>query len=75
MSGERYEVSAGTSSFTIYRSGDQVEVYRTSMAVLPRRSEAFSDAENAIRDATGCDLAKGSLTGDVALMTAELSCG
>jgi len=75
MAGDRHEISVNGSRFTIFRKDDRVEVYRTSAAVLPRRSQVFADAGQAIRETTGCDVVQGSLTGDVALMKAELDCG
>jgi hypothetical protein len=75
MSGERRAVSVDGTAFTVYRTGDSVEVYRTTPQLLPRRSVVFASAERAIRQATGCAVADGSLLGDVALMQATLDCG
>jgi hypothetical protein len=75
MSGERHEAVIAGSAFTVYRKGDEVEVYRTTPEMLPRLSEVFAKAEQAIRQTTGCAVKDGSLVGDAALMRAELDCG
>lgn len=75
MSGERHEIVIAGSAFTVFRKGDDVEVYRTSPEMVPSRSEVLAKAEQAIRLATGCAVEHGSLVGDAALMKARLSCG
>lgn len=75
MRGERFEAAVDGSTFTIWRQGDAVEVYRTSPEMLPRVSEVFAKAEVAIRRTTGCGVATGSMAGDAALMKARLDCG
>jgi len=74
MSGERQEVAISGSTFTVYRKGTEVEVYRTSPEMLPRLSEVFAKAEQAIRQTTGCAVKDGSLVGDAALIRARLDC-
>lgn len=74
MSGERHAVVIDGTAFTVYRRGDAVEVYRTTAELMPRRSVVFARAEQAIRLATGCEVAHGSLVGDAALMKAALDC-
>lgn len=75
MSAEKTVAEVGGSRFTIYRSGDVVEIYRTSPEALPRLSEVMAKAAVAVEQATGCKVAAGSLVGDAALMKAELACG
>lgn len=75
MSGERQAVVIDGTAFTVYRRGDAVEVYRTTPEFMPRRSVVFARAEQAVRKATGCAVAEGSLIGDAALMKAALNCG
>lgn len=74
MSGEHHEIVVSGTAFTVFRKGDEVEVYRTTPEFLPHLSEVFAKAEVAIRQATGCRVRDGSLTGDAALMTALLDC-
>ena len=75
MQADRFDAEVDGTRFTIWQAGESVEVYRTSMHMLPRRSEVFARAEVAIGQATGCTVVPGSLAGDVALMQAELDCG
>jgi hypothetical protein len=75
MASERHAVEVDGTAFTVYRRGDAVEVYRTTPEFMPRRSVVFARAEQAIRQATGCAVAEGSLIGDAALMKAALDCG
>lgn len=75
MSGDRHEIVIAGTAFTVFRKGDEVEVYRTSPQMLPSRSEVFAKAEKAIRRATGCAVQDGSLVGDAALMKAKVTCG
>lgn len=74
MRGERHTLEVDGSTFTVWRRGEEVEVYRTSVEFMPRMSEVFAKAETAIRQATGCAVVPGSLAGDAALMVAELDC-
>lgn len=75
MSGERHQAVVGGTAFTVFRSGDSVEVYRTTAQMMPRRSVVFARAEQAIRQTTGCGVEDGSMVGDAALMRALLDCG
>ena len=62
------------SRFAVHWRDDRVEVYRTSFEVLPDMAEILARAELAIIRATGCQIRKGSLADDVALITARLDC-
>ena len=75
MGAEKTIVQIDGSRFAVHRRENKVEVYRTSMEMLPNRAEIFAKAELAIRQATGCRSRKNSLTGDQALMKATLACG
>lgn len=68
------EIEVAGSRFTVFRRGDEVEAFRTSREWLPRQSEVFMRAEAAIRAATGCDVRPNSMTGDQAIVRAELDC-
>lgn len=69
------DVTVGHHRYSVHWKGDRVEVYRTSMAFLPRLSEVLAGAEAAILEATGCPIRPGSLEGDPALIKAEIDCG
>ena len=58
----------------MHRRDDRVEVYRTNITALPRRSAVLLRAQLAINQATGCKVRKGTLEGDQALVRAGLSC-
>lgn len=75
MAGEHHKTVVSGTAFTVFRKGDEVEVYRTTPEMLPRLSDVFAKAEIAIRQTTGCAVRNGSLVGDAALMTAILDCG
>jgi len=64
-----------SSTFSVHRREDRVEVYRTSFELLPDRAQVLRHAELAIMQATGCKVWKGSLNGDQALIKARLACG
>jgi len=62
------------SQFSVHRRDDWVEVYRTSFEYLPRREVVLARAQVAIEQATGCTVKPRSLTGDQALIRAQLKC-
>ncbi len=74
MNAQRYEASAGGSTFTIYIRAGEAEIYRTSPEPLPGRVATFAKAVQAVRAATPCDVVEGSMAGDAALMTARVHC-
>ena len=74
MKGEKIVVEVEGSRFSVHRRDDLVEVYRISPEWLPRLSEVLARARKAIEQATGCPVAEGSLSGDHALIRAELNC-
>ncbi|MBV7408319.1 hypothetical protein [Maritimibacter sp. DP1N21-5] len=74
MDAERREVTVQGSTFSVYRIGDHVEVIRTSPERLPRVSVTMAKAAIAVHQATGCPMKAGSMTGDTAVMKAELQC-
>jgi hypothetical protein len=69
------DVTVGAHRYSVHWKGERVEVYRTSMAFMPRLSEVLTGAEAAIVEATGCPVRPGSLVGDPALIKAEIDCG
>ncbi len=75
MGGQKHEIEVAGSRFVIWQKADSVEIYRTSMEMMPHLSEVMSKAAIAVTRTTGCKIRKGSLAGDAALMTAKLACG
>ncbi len=75
MGVEKTAIEIDGSRFVIHRRDNKVEIYRTSIEMLPDRAEVFAKAELAVRQATGCRTRKNSLRGDQALMKATLACG
>ncbi|MEJ2002253.1 MAG: hypothetical protein P8X77_12825 [Maritimibacter sp.] len=71
---QRYDASAGGSTFIIYIRADEAEIYRTSMEMMPSRSATFAKAVQAVQATTPCTVVDGSMAGDAALMTAQVRC-
>ncbi len=67
-------VEVGGARYDVYRLGAKVQAIRVSMELLPRKAQSFARAIAAIESATGCKVVEGSLTGDQALVQAELDC-
>lgn len=69
-------VTVAGSTFNVYmRSGSKtVEVHRVSFEALPGRRLVLSKAKRAIEIATGCQVRKGSLKGDQAIIKAKVNC-
>ena len=68
------EVEIDGSRFAVHFTRDAAEVYRISREWRPRRSVILPRAGRAIRQTTGCDIAEGTLGGDVAIQRAKLLC-
>ena len=64
----------GGHSFTVNHTRKAAEAYRTSRAWRVPEAQVFASAAIAIEQASGCKVAKDSLSGDVALVKAELIC-
>ena len=75
MSGVKHQAEVSGSQFTIWQKGDRVEIYRTSREWMPHLSEVMAKATVAVVRVTGCEVRKGSMAGDAALMKARLACG
>lgn len=71
---ERSEISVEEMTFTVFRRGSEVEVYRTGFAPLPRQRDVFTGAITAIEAATQCSVRPRSMTGDAALIRASIDC-
>ncbi|WP_299194140.1 hypothetical protein [uncultured Litoreibacter sp.] len=66
--------SVGAYSFTVNHTRTRAEAYRTNFALRPPRAEVFASAALAMELASGCKAVRGSLSGDVALIKADLIC-
>ncbi len=66
--------NAGGHTFTVNATTTRAEAYRTNPARRLSRAQVFESAAVAIGQATGCDVPRESLTGDVARIEAELIC-
>ncbi|GGE49601.1 hypothetical protein [Actibacterium pelagium] len=65
------EVTVEGSTFTVHRLGDRAEAIRTNFEF---RDGVMARGHRAIELATGCQIVRGSFTGDPALMKAKLKC-
>ncbi len=74
MGAQKTQVTIGGSRFSVHWRNDRAEAYRVSVEYLPDGAEILARAEQAIIQATGCQIRKGSLAGDVALIKARLDC-
>lgn len=75
MSGVRAtQIEVAGSKFAVRRTGDRIEALRISPEAGPSRSETLRKASIAILGATGCGIRTGSLSGDQAVIRAELDC-
>lgn len=71
---EPMRMTARTSVFDVYVSGENVRAIRINRQILPKASNVFADAWSAIELATKCKVVDGSLTGDQAVMDAKIKC-
>lgn len=64
------------SRFRVFHKPGQsyVEAHRISPEVRPSRVMTFEKAYRAIEQATGCKIREGTLTGDQAIITADVDC-
>lgn len=70
------EVTVGPSRFRVYTSPDRAlaEIHRISVEAPASLRQLPGRAARAAELATGCRIRPGTLTGDPALMQAELDC-
>lgn len=59
---------------TVWRAGDRVEAIRHGFVRRGDMAGLRSTLEQAMRDATGCDLHKNSIEGDIGVLRARLDC-
>lgn len=65
---------AGAHKFTVNFTSTRAEAYRTNPVWRPSRGDVFERAAQAMEKASGCKAVRGSLSGDVALVEADLIC-
>lgn len=65
---------AGGHSFSVTHTRTRAEAYRTNATLRPSRASVFEGAALAIEQASGCKAVRSSLSGDVALVKADLIC-
>ncbi|MCY4179686.1 MAG: hypothetical protein OXC60_09185 [Litoreibacter sp.] len=61
-------------SFTVNHTRKNAEAYRTNRAWRLSETEVFASAALAMEQASGCKVARDTISGDVALVKAELIC-
>ena len=74
LGADRHDVVVEGSRFAVFHRADEVEVYRLSKEFLPRESAILLRAVQAIEMSTGCSVRPRSMSGDQALITAEVDC-
>lgn len=67
-------LTVGGMEFGVHWSAERAEAYRLTRQWRPDRAAVFARAKVAIERASGCPVRKGSLGGDVAIVTAALDC-
>jgi len=65
---------AGGHRFTVNHTKTRAEAYRTNVALRLSRQAVFDGAALAMEQASGCKAVRSSLSGDVALVKADLIC-
>lgn len=70
-----HTVTIDESTFEIRHRDPEVHVLRINSEWMPDMRTTSMKAARAIKQATGCPLAQGSLTGDPVMMTGLVSCG
>jgi len=68
------QITVGPSTFSVRVKGDAAEAMRISREWRPSESAVLERAEVAIRQASGCGIARNGLTGDQAIIRARLEC-
>ena len=67
-------VTSDGSTFSVRIRGDAAEAVRTNMEFAPSLAAVAPRAVDAIERASGCRVAPGSVTGDAAMVRADLDC-
>jgi hypothetical protein len=74
MGQDAVRVTVDGAEFSVRRRGNRAEAIRTNMMTFPSIGAIVHRAEQAIEEATGCDVVTDSLRGDQAVMRADLVC-
>ena len=72
--GQSSKQQAGGFRFTVNHRADRAEAYRTNPGFRLDRGAVFEAAAVAMEQASGCKAVRSSLTGDIALIKADLIC-
>lgn len=72
--GKSQIAEAGGYRFKVIYTQDRAEAYRLTTRLRPRARDVFAAASSAIEQASGCPVIASTLSGDVALVEADLLC-
>ena len=72
--GDQRDIEIGEMRFTVHHTQTRAEAYRRNMQLRPNRAQVFGAAVLAIEKVSGCSVFQSSVSGDVALVQAEISC-
>ena len=72
--GGQSDIEIGEMRFTVNHTETRAEAYRRNIQFRPNRAEVFGSAVLAIEQISGCSVLQSSVSGDVALVQAEISC-
>jgi len=72
--GQSSVVEAGGYRFKVIHTRNRAEAYRLTAKLRPRSRVIFAAARDAMERASGCKVVGSSLSGDVALVEADLLC-
>ena len=74
MGGAKGSADVGGYSFVVRYKGSQAEAYRSNKILRPKAREVFAAGATAIERVTGCHVVRNSVSGDVALIKADILC-
>jgi hypothetical protein len=67
-------VDVGPRTFDVYIRDDKAQAIRTNKEWGASKDDVFRDARTAIEEASRCSVAKESISGDIALINARITC-
>lgn len=67
-------VEAGGYRFKVIYTSDRAEAYRLTTRLRPKSRQVFAAARVAMEQASGCRVVQSTISGDVALIEADLLC-
>lgn len=74
MGGRSGSAQVGAYSFDVNFTASRAEAYRSNIVLRPDAREVFAFGATAIERVTGCRVVRSSVTGDVALVQADILC-